>query len=153
MKRNANEQRKSPNSFSAHATLRNLSVATESAPELMSWFAAGHEVLWIPIHEVSDGPEGLKYAQAEAAHLGGSRLLRGWLDCYDLPIGIKGWLFPAHLDDTQIVALRTASQELHIGYLVHPSTGRRISWRFNTEADVSQVKGRTGHFGANRRPV
>ena len=90
MKRNANEQRKSPNSFSAHATLRNLSVATESAPELMSWFAAGHEVLWIPIHEVSDGPEGLKYAQAEAAHLGGSRLLRGWLDCYDLPIGIKG---------------------------------------------------------------
>ena len=75
--------------------------------------------------------------------LGDNRIstLRSWLDCYDLPIGIKGWLFPAHLDDTQIVALRTASQELHIGYLVHPSTGRRISWRFNTEADVSQVEG------------
>ncbi len=127
--------------------------ATEVELVVMSWFSAGHEVLWIPIHEVSDGPEGLKCAQAETAHFGGSRLLRSCLDCYDLPIGIKGWLFPAHLDDTQIVALRTASQELHIGYLVHPSTGRRISWRFNTEADVSQVKGRTGHIGANRRPV
>ena len=127
--------------------------ATEVELVVMNWFAAGHEVLWIPIYEVADGPDGIVDARDEAAHLGGSRLLRSWLDCYDLPIGIKGWLFPAHLDDTQIVALRTASQELHIGYLVHPSTGRRISWRFNTEADVSQVKGRTGHFGANRRPV
>ncbi len=153
MKCNANEQRKSPNGFSEHAALQNLSAATKLAPELMSWLDAGHEVLWIPIYEVADGPDGIVDARDEAAHLGGSRLLRSWLDCYDLPIGIKGWLFPAHLDDTQIVALRTASQELHIGYLVHPSTGRRISWRFNTEADVSQVKGRTGHFGANRRPV
>ena len=127
--------------------------ATEVELVVMSWFAAGHEVLWIPIYEVADGPDGIVDARDEAAHFGGVRPICDFTDFYRLPAGIKGWLFPAHLDDTQIVALRAASQELHIGYLLHPSTGRRISWRFNTEADVSQAESRTGHIGAIRGPV
>ena len=138
----------------SHSVIRpSPADATEVELVVMSWFAAGHEVLWIPIYEVADGPDGIVDARDEAAHFGGVRPICDFTDFYRLPTGIKGWQFPAHLDDTQIVALRAASQELHIGYLLHPSIGRRISWRFNTEADVSQAESRTGHIGAIRGPV
>ena len=138
----------------SHSVIRpSPADATEVELVVMSWFAAGHEVLWIPIYEVADGPDGIVDARDEAAHFGGVRPICDFTDFYRLPTGIKGWLFPAHLDDTQIVALRAASQELHIGYLLHPSIGRRISWRFNTEADVSQAESRPGHIGAIRGPV
>lgn len=38
-------------------------------------------------------------AKVEAGHFGGPRLIDDVTDFYQLPIGIKGWLFPAHLDD------------------------------------------------------
>lgn len=101
--------------------------------EVMGWFAAGHEVLWIPIHEVGDGPSGMAEARAEADHFGGLRLIHDVTDFYRLPLGIKGWLFPAHLDDTDVVCIHAAPGEMSFGHLTHPITGQRLSWRYPSE--------------------
>lgn len=110
--------------------------ATEVELVVMSWFASGHEILWIPIYEIDDEAGGMAQAKLDAAHFGGPRLVRSLLDCYRLPVGIKGWLFPAHLDDTDIICALAAPQDLSFGYLFHNASGKRISWRFNTESEA-----------------
>lgn len=40
--------------------------ALEMQAEVLLWFAAGHEVLWIPIVEVGDEPDAIARARAEA---------------------------------------------------------------------------------------
>lgn len=95
-----------------------------SAMELMvaSWFAAGHEVLWIPIVEVGDGKAAIAQARAEADALGRPYLLESIAELARLPSGVKGWLFPAHLDDTLVVAMRNGGDVI-FGALRHPVTG------------------------------
>lgn len=103
---------------------------------VMNWFAADHEVLWVPIYEVADGPDGIADARDEAKHFGGSRPIHEFTDFYRLPIGLKGWVFPAHLDDTDVVCLRDAPSEISFGHLQHPITGERLSYRYDTEAPI-----------------
>ncbi len=103
---------------------------------VMNWFAAGHEVLWIPIYEIANEPDGIADANAEMAHFGGPRVLRNIADCLWLPLGIKGWLFPAHLDDTDVICTRTDAQEVAFGPLIHPMTGQHLSYRYATEAPI-----------------
>ena len=43
--------------------------ALEMQAEVLLWFAAGHDVLWIPIVEVGDEPDAIARAQSEAAQL------------------------------------------------------------------------------------
>ncbi|PWV59029.1 hypothetical protein [Plasticicumulans acidivorans] len=73
---------------------------------VMSWFAAGHEVLWIPIIEVGSDREGAEHARVDAEQIGEPRVLRAMADLAGLPHGIKGWLVHAHLDNTCVVAVR-----------------------------------------------
>ena len=40
--------------------------ALEMQAEVLLWFAAGHDVLWIPIVEVGDEPDAIARARAEA---------------------------------------------------------------------------------------
>ena len=40
--------------------------ALEMQAEVLLWFAAGHDVLWIPIIEVDDEPDAIARARAEA---------------------------------------------------------------------------------------
>jgi hypothetical protein len=103
---------------------------------VMGWFAAGHDVLWIPIYEVGDGPESIADAEAKAVRLGGPRLIHDVTDYYRLPLGIKGWLFPAHLDDTDVVCAHDTLGDVSFGYLQHPRTGKRLTWRYPTEAPI-----------------
>lgn len=103
---------------------------------VMDWFAHGHDILWIPIHEVSNEPTGIADACAESAHFGGQLLIRDVTDFYTLPIGIKGWLFPAHLDDTDVICIHEASGEISFGHLQHPATGQRLTYRYDTEAPI-----------------
>ena len=100
---------------------------------VMRWFAAGHEMLWIPIHDVVDDIEA---AKVKAQHFGEPRLIRAAKDLYALPISIRGWLFPAHQDDTDVICVRLDRSELGFGQLLHPVTGQRLSWRYHTVADI-----------------
>jgi len=109
---------------------------TEMELEVTRWFADGHEILWIPIYEVADELTGIADAKAEMAHFGGQRLIRDVTDFFSLPIGIKGWLFPAHLQDTDVVCTRTEARAVVFGPLIHPITGQRVTYRFRTEAGI-----------------
>ena len=109
---------------------------TDVEMEVMRWFAAGHEILWIPIYEVANELSGIADARAEMAHFGEPRLIRDVTDFYSLPIGIKGWLFPAHLDDTDVVCTRTEALEAALGHLVHPITKQHLTYRYPTEAGI-----------------
>jgi hypothetical protein len=104
--------------------------------EVASWFNAGHEVLWIPIYEVASTTTGIAEATAMAERHGEPRLIRAETDFLALPLGIKGWLFPAHLDDTAVVCVRDAQGEISLGYLQHPGTGQRLTWRYPTEHEL-----------------
>lgn len=108
----------------------------ESERQVMSWFAAGHEILWIPIYEVANTPSGLAEAQAEAAHFGGPRLIRSVGHLLTLPLGINGWLFPAHLDDTDIICRHDTPGEISFGPLIHPITRQRLTYRYDTEVEL-----------------
>jgi hypothetical protein len=100
--------------------------------EVLGWFTAGHDVLWIPIVEVDGGPNAVSQAQAEADALGKPYLLESIEEFARLPDGVRGWLFPAHQDDTWIVATRIGDEVL-FGVLRHPVTGEAISYRTDTE--------------------
>lgn len=103
---------------------------------VMNWFAAGYEVLWIPIYEVAEGSNGIADACNEANHFGVPRPIHDFTDFYCLPIGIKGWVFPAHLDDTDVICLRETPSEIGFGHLQHPATGQRLTYRYDTEAPI-----------------
>lgn len=103
--------------------------------EVLGWFAAGHDVLWIPIVEVSDQPDAIAQAQAESEVLGKPYLLHSIKDFARIPNGVRGWVFPAHQDDTYTVALRQGD-EVSFGTLCHPVTGGAISYRTDTESAV-----------------
>ena len=62
---------------------------------VMSWFAAGHEVLWVPIIEVAPGRDEAARACADAKDIGEPRPLRTLADLASLPLGSKGWLLSA----------------------------------------------------------
>lgn len=112
------------------------SDTTDLEEDVMGWFATGHDILWIPIYEVSDEPTGIADARAEKAHFGGPRMIRNVTDFYTLPLGIKGWVFPAHLDDTDVICVREAAAEISFGHLFHPITGQRLTWRYDTESEL-----------------
>ena len=109
--------------------------AFDMQAEVLLWFAAGHEVLWIPIVEVGDESDAIARAQAQAEALGKPCLLHCIEEFAYLPDGVRGWVFPAHLDDTCVVAQRTGS-EVMFGTLCHPVTGKAISYRTDTETAV-----------------
>ena len=125
-----------PQNFKLQGLQKIAPETTEMELAVMGWFAHGHEVLWIPIYEVSQGPNGLADANAEMSHFGGYKLLNDVTDLFHLPLGIKGWLFPAHLDDTEVICIRNTPGEISIGGLVHPVTGQRLTYRYHTEAPV-----------------
>jgi hypothetical protein len=119
-----------------HCLLQLTQETTDLEVEVMRWFADHHEILWIPIYEVSDEPTGLADARTEMAHFGGSRLIREVTDLYALPVGIKGWLFPAHFNDTEVICTRATLGEISFGHLRHPVSGQRLSYRYPTEAPI-----------------
>jgi len=133
-----------------------LELTPDTTPiemEVMGWFAAGHEILWIPIYEVGPEPDGLEIAKAEHAHFGDGRLVRDVSDLYLLPQGIKGWLFPAHLDDTTVICMRTLPQELVFGVLIHPVTEQLISFRTSTEKSIPGYAAAQRDDAATQRQV
>lgn len=107
--------------------------ALEWQVQVLLWFEAGHDVLWIPIVEVGNEPDAIEQAQAEADAFGKPRLLQSIEEFARLPDGVRGWVFPAHLDDTCVVAQRIGS-EVTFGTLCHPVTGEAISYRTDTES-------------------
>lgn len=113
-----------------------------TAMELMvvSWFTAGHEVLWIPIIEVGPGRDGAEQARVDAAQVGEPRVLRALADLGGLPQGIKGWLFPARLDDTCVVACREDGETVTFGSLTHPITGQTLTFRNDTEGGLLDLR-------------
>lgn len=123
-------------SLNHHCLLQISPETTDLEIEVMRWFAAGHDVLWIPIYEVSEEPSGLADAHAEFEHFGSARLIRDVADFFALPLAIKGWLFPAHRDDTDVICIREAPTEISFGHLHHPVTGQRLTWCYDTEAPI-----------------
>ena len=96
--------------------------------KVISWIMANHEILWIPIYEIEPGSDGLSKALALEAKHGGARRFCCYRHLFNLPIGIKGWLFPAHLDDTDVVFLRESEELMHFGTVVNKATGRRMTY-------------------------
>lgn len=105
---------------------------------VMGWFAAGHELLWVPIFEVDDRPGALAQAQAQAKKITrrGPFVVRHLTDLYWLPLGIRGWLIPAHLEDTDVICVRHAPGEISFGRIQRASTGQTLSWRDATESEL-----------------
>lgn len=109
---------------------------------VMSWFTAGHEVLWIPMIEVGPGRNGAEQARVDAEQIGEPRILRAMADLAGLPQGIKGWLFPAHVEDTCVVACREDGETVTFGSLTHPITGRMLTFRTDTESGLLDLRRR-----------
>lgn len=107
---------------------------------VMGWFGAGHEVLWIPIIEVSPGRDGAEQVRLDAGQIGEPRILRAMADLVGLPLGIKGWLFPAHMEDTCVVACREDGETVTFGSLSHPITGRTLTFRTDTESGLLDLR-------------
>ncbi len=107
--------------------------------EVMRWFAEEHEVMWIPIHEVGPDAEDVAVAKAQMARFPEALPIRVITHLFWLPIGIKGWLFPAHLDNTDVVCTRTSSKEITFGHLHHPGTGERLTYRYRSEAGLPEL--------------
>ena len=105
---------------------------------VMGWFAAGHELLWVPIIEVEGRPGALTEAQADAQKITrrGPFIVRQLTDLYWLPLGIRGWLIPAHLEDTDVVCVRQAPGEISFGRIQRKSTGQTLRWRDATENEL-----------------
>lgn len=125
-----------PPTLNTHCLMPIPPDTTELELIVMGWFAAGHDVLWIPIYEVADGSDGMADTRDEAKHFGGSRPIHDFSDFYRLPLGLKGWLFPAHLDDTDVICIHEAPAEISFGHLQHPDSGERLSYRYDTEAPI-----------------
>ncbi len=109
--------------------------ASSMQVEVLLWFAACHDVLWIPIVEVGNEPDAVVEALAKAEAFGRPSVLQGVEDLARIPDGVRGWVFPAHLDDTYTVAQRIGD-EVSFGTLRHPVTGEAISYRTDTESAV-----------------
>jgi hypothetical protein len=110
--------------------------ASDMERAIDSWLAARHEMLWIPIIEVGFGRQAVAKAKERAANIGGSRLIVDVLGFYRLPIGVRGWLFPAHLDDTDVVCTRVDREEVVFGPMIHPITQQRVTWRTPTAGGI-----------------
>lgn len=106
---------------------------------VMSWFAAGHEVLWVPIIEVAPGRDGAARARAEAQAIGEPHRLRTLADLASLPLGIKGWVLPVHMADTCVVAVRE-EDAVAFGTLGHPITGQTLTFRTDTESGLLDLR-------------
>lgn len=106
---------------------------------VMSWFAAGHEVQWVPIIEVAPGRDGAARACADAKDIGEPRPLRTLADLASLPLAIKGWLLPMHMADTCVVAVREDGAVV-FGTLDHPITGRTLTFRTDTESGLLDLR-------------
>jgi len=111
---------------------------TEIELTVMDWFATGHELLWVPIFEVDDQPGALAEAQADAQKITqrGPYVVRQLTDLYWLPLGIRGWLIPAHLDDTDVICMREAPGEISFGQIRRKDTGQTLRWRDATENEL-----------------
>lgn len=105
---------------------------------VMGWFAAGHELLWVPIFEVDGGPGALAVAQADAEAITrrGPYIVRQLTDLYWLPMGIRGWLIPAHLEDTDVICMRLAPGEISFGQIRRKGMNRPLTWRDDTESEL-----------------
>lgn len=105
---------------------------------VMGWFAAGHELLWVPIFEVDGSPGALAEAQADADKITrrGPYIVRQLTDLYWLPMGIRGWLIPAHLEDTDVVCMREAKGEISFGQIRRKGMNRPLTWRDDTESEL-----------------
>lgn len=105
---------------------------------VMGWFAAGHELLWVPIFEVDDRSGALAEAQADAQGIiqRGPYVVRQLTDLYWLPMGIRGWLIPAHLEDTDVVCMRDAPGEISFGQIRRKGTGQTLRLRDATENEL-----------------
>lgn len=106
---------------------------------VMTWFAAGRDVLWVPIVEVGPGRDGAARALSDAQDIGEPLPLRTLADLARLPLGIKGWLLPVHLEDTCIVAVRE-DDAVAFGTLAHPITGQTLTFRNDTESGLLDLR-------------
>ncbi len=125
-----------PPTLNTHYMMPITPDTTELEFIVMNWFAAGHEVLWIPIYEVADGPDGIADARDEGEQLGGPRPIYDFTDFYRLPIGLEGWVFPVHLDDTDVICLREIPDTISFVHLLHPITGEHLTFGYDTEAPI-----------------
>ena len=64
------------------------------------------------------------------------KLVRQLTDLYWLPLGIQGWLIPAHLEDTDVICMREAKGEISFGQIRRKDTGQTLSWRDATESEL-----------------
>ncbi|MCG3187360.1 MAG: hypothetical protein IOMNBAOH_01971 [Rhodocyclaceae bacterium] len=112
-----------------------------TAMELMAmgWFAAGREVLWVPIIEGGPGSDGAARACADAKEIGEPRPLRTLAALASLPLGIKGWLLPVHMEDTCVVVVRD-DDAVVFGTLAHPITGQTLTFRTDTESGLLDLR-------------
>jgi hypothetical protein len=106
------------------------------AQDINDWLAAGIEMVWIPIIERGPGPRSAVAVQEGIATLDGPFVIVDAWDFYCLPIGVKGWLIPAHQDDTDVICVRTEGGEVAFGPVIHPITEQRLTYRSCSEAEI-----------------
>lgn len=81
---------------------------------------------------------GVAVAQADAQAITrrGPYIVRQLTDLYWLPMGIRGWLIPAHLEDTDVICMRLAPGEISFGQIRRKGMNRPLTWRDDTESEL-----------------
>ena len=67
--------------------------ASSMQVQVLLWFAASHDVLWIPIVEVGNEPDAIEQAQAKAEAFGKPYLLQSIEDFARIPDGVRAGCF------------------------------------------------------------
>ena len=109
---------------------------SKMARDINEWLAAGVEMVWIPIIERGPGPRSAITMQEGITTLDGPFVIVDAWGFYCLPIGVKGWLIPAHQDDTDVICMRTEADEVAFGPVNHPITEQRLTYRSCSEVEM-----------------
>lgn len=116
---------------------RNKTIVEATLPShLDEWFAEDIEVLWIPIFDMPQGVDAVQHIDHMQKLYGDYRILRGFDDVAQLPVGIRGWIVPATADDSEVICIRHENGDIEYLGMVHPKTGECMSYQSTRAYDL-----------------
>ena len=96
--------------------------------KVTQWLADGTPLLWVPILDIENYPEGLEAARELSREFDGGWLILNKADFLRLPEGIKGWLMPIFHNDTDVACGRW-QQEIYFIRIQERGTGAVVTYQ------------------------
>ncbi len=105
----------------------------EMERKVSQWLASEKTLIWVPIIDVENSPEGREAAKALAQELEGGWFIFDETDFLTLPEGIKGWLLPLDAEDTDVICGRW-EREVSFMHAKQRRTGELVTFLTDVEA-------------------